>query len=226
MDTSVIGFDADDTLWLCEPYFRQAEREFTALFREYGTHDEIVERFFRQMIGGLPEWGYGAKSVILAMLRTAVELAGERLDGARTARIMAIGDKLKRRPVELLPGVKEVLTALRPHFRLWLVTKGDLLDQQLKLAASGLGGYFEHVEVLSEKHPDSYRTMLAGRRLEPANFLMVGNSLRSDILPVLELGGRGIYIPSPHTWSHDHVEGQTGVETIEKIRDLPEFLLG
>lgn len=221
----VIGFDADDTLWHCESYFRSAEENFTALLAEYGSHEEVLQVFYREMVAGLPRWGYGVKSATLAMLRTALVLSHGQLPGDSTAAILAIGEKLQARPVELFDGVPEVLALLRPRFRLWLITKGDLLDQEQKIAASGLAGHFEHIEIVSEKTTDAYAELLRRHQVEPAHFLMIGNSPRSDIRPVLELGGHAVFIPSSYTWSHEHDErGAADGLQLAALRELPPLL--
>lgn len=208
----VIAFDADDTLWHNEIHFRSTEAAFRDLLRPY--HDEawIDARLFETEMRNLRRYGYGIKAFMLSMIETALELTEGRITGPEIQRVLDLGHDMLAQPVELLPQAAECLQALSGSHRLWLITKGDLLDQESKLARSGLGDLFEEVAVVSEKDEATYRDLLARRGVAPGDFLMVGNSVKSDILPVLALGGHAVQVPYPDTWVHERVEG-----------DLPPF---
>lgn len=222
----VIAFDADDTLWHNEAYYRDAEAAFRRMLAAY--HDEawIQERLFATEMRNLGHFGYGIKSFVLSMIETAVELTEGRVTGREIQAIVDLGREMLAHPVELLPHVREALAELQGRYRLMLVTKGDLLDQEGKLARSGLDAFFSAVEVVSEKDEPAYRAILARHGIAPDGFLMVGNSVRSDILPVVALGGRAVHIPYATTWIHEHVEDAdtSSFATLEHLGLLPGWL--
>ncbi len=221
----VVGFDGDDTLWHCEKFFRAAEDEFAALLTEYAPDPaRLIARFHDRMIAGLSIWGYGVKSTILAMLGTALAVSGGQLPGRIAAGILELGERLRLSPLELLPGAEEAVRELAGRHRLWLVTKGDLIDQRQKLDRSGLRSYFDHVEVLSEKDAPSYRELLERFGVPAPHFLMIGNSPRSDILPVHSLGGQTVMVPSPHTWHFETIPDEIPGQIIPSLADLPSLL--
>lgn len=205
---AVIAFDADDTLWHNEGYFRETEKAFRALLASYHDESWIQDRLFETETRNLAHYGYGVKSFVLSMIETAIQLTEGRITAFEIEKILAMGREMLDHPVSLLPHVKECLEALSGKAPLWVITKGDLLDQESKLARSGLGDGFELMEVMSEKTPEGYRRLLELHGVPPASFLMVGNSVKSDILPVLALGGRAVHIPYEETWEHEKVDGE------------------
>jgi putative hydrolase of the HAD superfamily len=224
----VIAFDADDTLWHNETLFQATARDFAALLSGHHAPEWIQERLFATEMKNLRHFGYGIKGFTLSMIETAVELTEGRITGAEIKTILGWGHSMLQAPIALLEGVGETITALAGAHRLMLLTKGDLFDQESKLARSGLGEHFSAVEIVSEKNVRTYATIMARHRLTPARFLMVGNSLRSDILPVLDAGGAAVHIPYATTWVHERVPedamaGRT-FATLESIRALPEWL--
>ncbi|MCY1005353.1 HAD family hydrolase [Nannocystis pusilla] len=226
----VIAFDADDTLWHNEPLFAQAQLKYRRLLASY--HDEafVERRLHETHIRNLEHFGYGIKGFGLSMVETAVELTEGRITGAEIRHVLELAREMLRAPVELLPHVDTTIPRLAQSNRLMLITKGDLFDQESKIARSGLGDYFSRIEVVSEKDRRTYDRLLARHGVEPARFVMVGNSLRSDVLPVLELGGRAVHIPYATTWSHEHVPEdllrQHEFTRLEHIGLLPEYLAG
>ena len=204
----VIGFDADDTLWVNETYFREAEEEVGQLLSHYETPNKIDQELFRIEIKNLPTYGYGVKGFILSMIELAVELSNGTVSNAIISKILVIGKDMINKPIELLDGVEEVLKILSKDYKLIVATKGDLLDQERKLEKSGLLKYFHHIEVLSEKHDTNYIQLLKRLDIEPESFLMIGNSLKSDILPLVKIGSKAIHVPFHTTWQHEQVSKQ------------------
>lgn len=202
----VIGFDADDTLWSNEPYFREAEEKFCDLMEGYLPRHSMQRELFATEIENLKLYGYGIKAFMLSMVETALKTGGDTLPVSVVASIIEIGRTQLELPVILLEGVEEVLKALHGKYRLVMVTKGDLLDQERKLERSGLAGYFHHIEIVSEKRESDYRKLLRHLDIRPEEFMMVGNSLKSDVLPVLELGCYGVHVPFHTTWEHEQVD--------------------
>lgn len=200
---TTIAFDADDTLWVNEPYFQEVERQFCALFADSLAQDAVSQELFKTEMKNLHLYGYGAKGFILCMLETASRLAQAGAGATHMDSIIAMGHELLQKPIELLPGVVETLTQLQPQYRLIVATKGDLLDQERKLQKSGLTAYFHHIEIMSDKKISDYQKLLQHLDCKADNFLMVGNSIKSDILPILELGGYAAHIPFHITWSHE-----------------------
>ena len=223
----VICFDADDTLWYNEEYYQEAEERFCALLSDYCPHDQAKQRLYRTEMGNLDLLGYGSKSFTLSMIETALELTDNRLSNSLLKELIALGKANIAPPMELLPGAKDTLQQLAPKYRLALATKGDLRDQERKLVRSGLAPFFEYVSIVSEKTSSSYQKILSDLSLAPIEFLMVGNSFKSDILPVLELGGQAVYIPSAVLWEHEHSEPieHPLLKTIEHIEQLLKILL-
>ena len=181
----IIFFDADDTLWVNETYFREAEEEVGYLLSHYETPNKIDQELFRMEIKNLPVYGYGVKGFILSMIEMALELSNNAVSNEIIGKILDIGKGMISRPIELMDGVEDVLKALSKDYKLIVVTKGDLLDQERKLEKSGLIDYFHHVEVVSEKQEANYSKLLKHLEINPVEFLMVGNSLKSDILPLI-----------------------------------------
>lgn len=220
----LIGFDADDTLWHNEPMFVATQTRFRHLLLPYHEGDWIDQRLQATEIKNLQHFGYGIKGFVLSMIETAIELTEGRISGAEIQQIMGWGYQMLAAPIELLDGVKETIEFLAGGCRLVLLTKGDLFDQESKLARSGLGPYFAAVEVVADKSPATYRTILARHDVSPDRFLMIGNSLRSDVLPVLEVGGAAVHVPYPTTWHHQEVppEALIGLAFVQlpTIRDV------
>lgn len=202
----VIGFDADDTLWVNEPYFREAEEKFFDLLEDYLPKHSIARELLTNEVNNLPVYGYGIKAFVLSMVETALKIAGPTLPIQVIEKIIAIGRQQLNQPVILLEGVEEVLKTLYDTHKLVVVTKGDLLDQERKLNKSGLAGYFHHIEIVSEKRTSDYAKLISHLDIQPKEFVMIGNSLKSDVLPVLDLGGYGIHVPFHTTWEHEKID--------------------
>lgn len=222
-----VGFDADDTLWINENYFREAEHDFCHLMMDWLPHEKTAQELFKTEIKNLDLFGYGAKGFTLSLIETAVRLSRGKITGAQVEEILKIGKRLITRPVQLLPDVKEVLDALKNKYDLILVTKGDLLDQERKLKKSLLGPYFRHIEIMSDKKAEDYLRLIEHLHLRPGQFVMVGNSLKSDVLPPLAVGAQAIYVPYHTTWQHEHAEEPQNpkYKKAEKIKDILKFLL-
>jgi putative hydrolase of the HAD superfamily len=199
----VIAFDADDTLWYNERLYQGTQDRFARLLSAYGTAKEVDQALYQTEMRNLEHFGYGIKSFTLSMIETAVELSEGRIPGSEIQQIVGFARDMLQARVELLPHVEDTLARLSASHTLMVITKGDLRDQQAKLARSGIAHYFQHVEVVSEKAAGTYAALLARYGVEPQRFLMVGNSLRSDVLPVLALGGRAVHIPHAVTWAYE-----------------------
>lgn len=200
-----IGLDADDTLWENETFFRVTEAEFVALLADHGEAEAITQRLYEVERANLERFGYGIKGFMLSMVQTAIELTDGGVDGRAIRRILDLGQEMLAHPVELIAGVPEALDALEGR-RLLLITKGDLMDQERKIAASGLAERFSAVEILADKTPEAYARVLGRHEIAPEGFLMAGNSMKSDVLPVLELGGHAAFLPHDLTWAVEHAD--------------------
>uniref|UniRef100_UPI00404974B7 HAD family hydrolase n=1 Tax=Gelidibacter sp. TaxID=2018083 RepID=UPI00404974B7 len=224
----VIGFDADDTLWVNETYFRDAELEFAKLLAAYETANTIDQELFKMEMKNLPLYGYGVKGFVLSMVEMALELSNYNVSNKTIDDILKIGKDMINKPVELLEGVEEVLKKLSLNYKLILVTKGDLLDQERKHEKSGLLDYFHHIEVLSDKQEANYSKLLNHLDIKPSEFLMIGNSLKSDILPLVNIKAKAIHIPFHTTWLHEQVnenESQNkNYKTVNSLLDVLQFL--
>ncbi len=224
----VIGFDADDTLWVNETYFREAEEEVGHLLSHYETPNKIDQELFRMEMKNLPTYGYGVKGFVLSMIELAIELSNDRVSNEIVGKILDIGKNMINKPIELLDGVEDVLKTLSKDYRLILATKGDLLDQERKLEKSGLLDYFHHIEVLSEKQEANYEKLLKHLDIKPSEFLMIGNSLKSDILPLVNIGAKAIHVPFHTTWQHEKVSKKetNGLEykTVDNLKEILSFI--
>ncbi len=224
----LIGFDADDTLWHNEPLFVATQAQFRHLLLPYHDGDWIDQRLQATEIKNLKHFGYGTKGFVLSMIETAIELTEGRISGAEIQQIMGWGYEMLGAPVQLLDGVRETIEFLASGCRLVLLTKGDLFDQEGKLARSGLGPYFDAVEVVADKSAATYRAILARHGVRPERFLMIGNSLRSDVLPVLEVGATAIHVPYATTWHHEEVpaESLVGLDFVQlqTIREVAPWV--
>ncbi|MFP4846891.1 HAD family hydrolase [Winogradskyella sp. PE311] len=220
----VIGFDADDTLWVNETYFREAEEEVGKLLSIYETPNKIDQELFKMEIKNLPTYGYGIKGFVLSMIELAIELSNGSVSNDIISKMLAIGKDMINKPIELLVGVEQVLSTLSKDYKLIVATKGDLLDQERKLENSGLLKYFHHIEVLSEKEEKNYSKLLQHLEIEPSEFLMIGNSLKSDVLPLVNMGSQAIHIPFHTTWQHEEVSHKDGhssaFKTVKTITDV------
>lgn len=224
----VIGFDADDTLWVNETYFRDAELEFAKLLAKYETANKIDQELFKMEIKNLPLYGYGVKGFVLSMVEMALELSNYDVSNSTINAILNIGKDMLNKPVELLDGVETTLKTLSKNYRLILVTKGDLLDQERKLEKSGLTDYFHHIEVLSDKQEANYSKLLNHLDILPSEFLMIGNSLKSDILPLVNIKAKAIHIPFHTTWLHEEVsddeKNNKTYKTVHSLLDVIQVL--
>lgn len=223
----VIGFDADDTLWVNETYFRDTEEKFTILLEGYETRNKIDQELFKTEIRNLELYGYGVKGFMLSMVETALEISNNQLQPATISQILSLGKKMLEHPVEVLDGVRDVLHTLQNTYRLIVLTKGDLLDQERKLERSGLSEYFHHVEVLSDKKEENYLHLLQHLEIKVSEFLMIGNSLKSDVLPLLSIGAQAVHVPFHTTWQHEEVkmeEGKYNYLKIDTMRDILGYL--
>jgi putative hydrolase of the HAD superfamily len=227
MNLKVIAFDADDTLWVNEPYFRQTEEQFYSLLCGYSSQHTLERELLRTEIGNLSLYGYGIKGFMLSMIETALTASDKTIGIDVVEKIINLGKQMLDNPIELLDGVEEVLMALKDKYRLVVATKGDLLDQERKLKKSGISHYFHHIEIMSEKDDTNYLKLIRHLDIQPGELMMVGNSLKSDILPVLNVGGYGVHVPYHITWAHEHIEHTIDDERFKSvigIKDILEFL--
>ncbi|MBN9296667.1 MAG: HAD family hydrolase [Filimonas sp.] len=221
---TTIAFDADDTLWVNEPYFQEIENNFCALLEDYMPQHSISQELFKTEMQNLPLYGYGAKGFILCMIETISRVSGGKASLQLIDKAIALGHELLQKPIELLSGVTETLDNLKGKYRLVVATKGDLLDQERKLQKSGLESYFHHIEIMSDKKERDYLKLLKHLDCKPENFLMLGNSIKSDILPVLELGGYAAHIPYRVTWTHEHHEQPVQHANYVALKTIDEIL--
>jgi putative hydrolase of the HAD superfamily len=224
MDVKIIAFDADDTLWVNEPYFQEVERKFCALLEDYLPHHSVSQELFRTEMQNLPWYGYGAKAFMLSMIETALRVSDKTLNVAIVEKTIQYGKELLDKPIELLDDVEHVLKTLKGRYRLVVVTKGDLLDQERKLKKSGLEHFFHHIEIMSDKKEDDYQKLIRHLDIRPDQFMMIGNSLKSDILPVLNLGGYGVHIPYHTTWEHEKIEQHVEHANFRQVSHMKEIL--
>ncbi|MEO0042365.1 MAG: hypothetical protein RL329_1813 [Bacteroidota bacterium] len=224
----VIAFDADDTLWVNEPYFRETEIKFCQLLEDFLPASEVEKQLLKIEIQNLPMYGYGIKGFMLSMLETALKVSNHQISIKTIEKILEYGKEMLEKPIDLLDGVKEVLNDLKKEYRLVVATKGDLLDQERKLQKSGLESYFHHIEIMSEKREADYSKLIKHLDIAPDAFLMVGNSLKSDILPVLNIGGHAIHIPFHTTWILETVDVQItnpNFKHVDTIRQILPYLI-
>ena len=222
---TVIAFDADDTLWVNEPYFREVEEQFAALLENFLPRHSTVAELYKTEIANLPLYGYGIKGFMLSMIEAVLRITEGKIDPAIIQKVIDLGQEMLNKPVELLDGVEEVLKALYGKFKLVVATKGDLLDQQRKLTKSGLDHYFHHIEIMSDKQDKDYQKLIKHLDCKPEEFLMLGNSLKSDVLPVLAIGGNAVHIPFHTTWVHEHIDHKIEHPNFYQMENLSEVLL-
>ena len=220
---TTIGFDADDTLWQNEQFFRLTEQRFADLVGQHTDAGDIPARLLEAEKRNLAAYGYGIKGFTLSMIETALEATGGQAPGHVVQQILDWGRDMLSHPVETLPHVRETLEALAGDFRLVLITKGDLFDQERKLAASGLGDFFDAVEIVSEKSADTYARVFARHGDGPERAMMVGNSLKSDIVPAIGVGSWGVFVPHEMTWVLEHADEPEDAPRFRRIADLGEL---
>jgi putative hydrolase of the HAD superfamily len=228
MKLKIIAFDADDTLFVNEPYFQEVEQKFCALMSDYLSNQGLSQELFKTEIANLGLYGYGIKGYILSMIEAAMRISNNTISMEVIAKIIEHGKELLQKPIELLDGVEETLAQLHGKYKLIVATKGDLKDQQSKLHRSGLGHYFHHIEVMADKQEINYQKLLKRLEIQPSEFFMIGNSLKSDVLPVLGIGGYAVHIPFHTTWEHEKISHNVvhdNFTTLEKITEVLPILL-
>lgn len=224
---TTVGFDADDTLWQNERFFRITQDRFQAVLADHADPDHLSERLLAAERRNLSHYGYGVKGFTLSMIETAIEVTDDRVPARLIRQILEAGRELHAHPIELMPGAAEVVETVARAHTVVLITKGDLFDQERKLAQSGLGDLFAAVEIVSEKTPTTYARVFAAHGEGPEAAMMVGNSLKSDVLPVLEAGGWGVHVPHSMTWALEHAEppeGATRFRELDSLSALPALL--
>lgn len=224
MDIKVIAFDADDTLWVNEPYFQDTEMKFCTLLEEFMPQHHLSRELLKIEIENLALYGYGIKGYILSMIETALKVTDNNIPNTAIEKIIDYGKEILNEPIELLDNVEEILRSLQGHYRIVVATKGDLLDQERKLKKSGLSHYFHHIEVMSEKKEGDYLKLIKHLDIRADEFLMIGNSLKSDVIPVLNIGGHAIHVPYHTTWAHEQVEATLDHANFRHVERLDEVL--
>jgi putative hydrolase of the HAD superfamily len=221
----IIGFDADDTLWVNEPLYRETEKQFCELLSDFQTTDIIIEELFKTEMQNIELYGYGAKGFLLSIIETALRISNNRVTQSTLEKIIEIGKGLLNHPIVLLEGVKEVLEKLYDkEFKLIVATKGDLLEQERKLEKSEIEKYFHHIEIMSDKKESDYLKLLSHLNIKPKDFLMIGNSLKSDIIPILNIGGSGIHVPYHTTWQHEETPKLEEINNFIEIEHISEVI--
>lgn len=220
----VIAFDADDTLWHNELHFQEAEKKFCQLLENYLPQHTVARELLQTELNNISLYGYGIKAFMLSMIETAIRITDRAVPNEAIEKIIEYGQELLNKPVELIDGVEEVLGQLKDNYRLVMATKGDLLDQERKLIKSGLAKHFHHIEIMSEKKEADFKKLIQHLDVSSGQFAMVGNSLKSDILPVINLGGYGFHIPYHITWAHERVDVSITHERFKQVNTLFELL--
>jgi len=220
----IIAFDADDTLWDNEHYFQETEKKFAVLMEDFLPQHSVTRELLATEIRNIELYGYGIKSFMLSMIETAMRISDNRIKVEIIEEIISYGKGLLEKPVDLIDGIEEVLTTLQAKYRLVMATKGDLLDQERKLRKSGLSNYFHHIEIMSEKKESDFDKLIKHLDIQPSEFLMIGNSIKSDILPVLNLGGHGIHVPYHVTWEHEKVDALIEHENFRQVDRMSDVL--
>lgn len=224
MPIKVVAFDADDTLWVNEPYFSRTEQAFCQLMSDFLPPHTMAQELFKTEMNNLALYGYGIKGFMLSMIETALRVSKYSIGPRSIEQLLHLGKEMLEMPIELLEGVEEVLIALQPKYRLVLATKGDLLDQERKLEKSGLARFFHHIEIMSDKQEKDYQKLLRHLDIQPDEFMMIGNSIKSDVLPVLQLGGHAIHVPFHTTWEHEKVDIQINHPLFRQLEHRLELL--
>jgi putative hydrolase of the HAD superfamily len=220
----VVAFDADDTLWINAPHFRETEEKFAGLLEDFMPYHSVLGELLKTEIANIPLYGYGIKGFTLSMIETILRITEGNVNPDVITKAIRLGQEMFNRPIELLNGVEEVLKALHGKYRLVVATKGDLLDQQRKLTKSGLDHYFHHIEIMSDKQEQDYRKLLKHLDCKPDQFLMLGNSLKSDVVPVLAIGGHAIHIPYHTTWVLERIDHTIEHPKFYQLESLPDVL--
>ena len=223
----IIALDADDTLWHNEVHYAMTEKKFTALLAPYCSAEAVVDQLYETEMRNLRLFGYGTKGFMLSMIETAIELSNGRITGAEISQIIDAGKAMMNTDIQLLPHVQETLDTLSASYKLMIITKGDLFDQESKIARSGIAHYFQHIEIVSDKSQKTYQDLLARYRIDPRHFLMAGNSLKSDVLPIVALGAHAVHVPYKITWAHEAAEldpAQNGYIQIDHLGQLPALV--
>lgn len=224
MPIKVIAFDADDTLWINEPYFQETERRFCELLEDYLPQHTVARELLQTEIANLRLYGYGVKSFMLSMIETAITISEGTIGLSVIEKIIAEGKAMLDHPIELLDGIETLLSQLKGRYRLVVATKGDLLDQERKLKKSGLAPFFHHIEIMSDKQEADYLKLLRHLDIQPDEFMMIGNSLKSDVLPVLNIGGHGCHVPYHTTWEHEKIDIQVEHPNFRRVEKVSEIL--
>jgi putative hydrolase of the HAD superfamily len=227
MKIKVIAFDADDTLWDNELYFQEVEKKFCELLEDFLPQHTVSRELLQTEIKNISLYGYGIKAFMLSMIETAIRITDKNIKAETIEKIIGFGQELLEKPVLLIDGVEEVLQSLKTKYRLVMATKGDLLDQERKLKKSKLAEYFHHIEIMSEKKEADFEKLIHHLDIQPNELMMIGNSIKSDILPVLNLGGHGIHIPYHVTWIHEKAEipiHHENFRQVERIKDVLHLL--
>lgn len=220
----VIGFDADDTLWLNESYYQETGQKFYQLLMPYLSCEEAEKELFKTEMDNMELYGYGAKAYILSIIETALRVTNNRVGAPVISEIITLCKELLNKPVVLLDGIADILEQLsQSNYRVIMVTKGDLLDQERKLNKSNIAKYFHHIEIVSDKKESDYIKLLERLSIAPERFLMIGNSLKSDVLPVINIGGYGVHIPHEMTWAHEKTEMEERPDRFWKIEHISEL---
>jgi putative hydrolase of the HAD superfamily len=226
---TTIGFDADDTLWQNERFFRLTQERFADLLRDHAAPDHLMARLLAAERRNLGHYGFGIKGFVLSMIETAIEVTEERVPASVIAELIAAGQDMLRHPIELLPHAREAIEAVTASHRVLLITKGDLLDQERKLAQSGLGDLFDGVEIVSAKTQPIYEAIFARHGDGAARSMMVGNSMRSDVVPMIDAGGWGVHVPHGLVWEIEMAETPHAAPRYHEVTDLaalPELVNG
>ena len=228
VNIKIIAFDADDTLWVNEPIFTKTQEACKSLLKKYIDPAVLEEKLYSTEVKNLKLFGYGVKGFTLSMIETAIELSEGKITGQEIQSIIALAKEMVQHPVELLPNIKSTLEQLQDQYELMIITKGDLFDQESKIARSGIADYFNRIEIVSEKDEQTYQDLFRRHNIELHHFLMLGNSLKSDVLPIIKLGGQAIHIPFHTTWVHETVPQNTqealDYVTLKDVSLLPQYL--
>ncbi len=221
---TTVGFDADDTLWQNEQFYQMTQARFLEMLKEHTDGEQLPDRLLAVMMRNIKTYGFGIKSFTLSMVETAIEVTDGRAPASVIAEILAAGREMAAHPVDVLPHARETLEALAGRYRLVLITKGDLFDQERKIAESGLGNLFQAIEIVSDKNRATYERAFSRHGDGPASSMMIGNSLKSDVLPALAAGSWGVYVPHDLTWAYEHAEAPAGEARFREVPDLAKIV--
>lgn len=221
---TTIGFDADDTLWQNEQFYQMTQARFLELLKDHADPEKLPERLMTVMVRNIATYGFGIKSFTLSMVETAIEVTEGRAPAQVIGEILTAGREMAAHPVETLPHARETLEALADRYRLVLITKGDLFDQERKVAASGLGEMFQAVEIVSDKNRSTYERVFGRHGDGAERAMMIGNSLKSDVLPAIEAGSWGVFVPHDLTWAYEHAEAPQGEQRFRQVADLGQVV--